>query len=133
MSGRRGISIALRTVHLASFGLLLGGHAFVIEAERLLPALYLTIASGIGLMALELSVIGAHWLFMGKGVMVLLKLAILLTIPYMWESRLTLLMLVVVVASVGSHMPARYRHYSLLHGRVVQTGEGLGVARFPSG
>lgn len=125
---RRGLSLALRTVHLASFGILLGGHTFAIEAERLLPVLYLTLASGISLMALEISAIGPHWLFLGKGVTVLLKLGVLLAVPYAWEYRLPLLLLVVVVASVGSHMPGRYRHYSLLHGRIVPIGEGLTVA-----
>jgi hypothetical protein len=115
-------------VHLASFGILLGGHAFAIEGDRLLTALHLTIASGIGLMALEVYVIGLYWLFLGKGITVLLKLAILLAVPSLWEYRVPLLLLVVGIASVGSHMPARYRHYSFLHGRVVQAGQGLGIA-----
>ena len=37
-------------MHLVSFGILLGGYMFAIDADRVLPALYLTIASGIGLM-----------------------------------------------------------------------------------
>ena len=127
-SGTRGLSIALRTLHLASFGVLLGGHAFAIEAERLLPALYLTIASGAGLIVLELYVFGLYWLFLGKGIMIVLKLAMLVAVPFLWEYRLLLLFLVVVIASVGSHMPARYRHYSFLHRRVVQGGEKLRIA-----
>jgi hypothetical protein len=114
-------------MHLVSFGILLGGHTFAIDVDRLLPALYLTIASGIGLMALEISTIGPHWLFMGKGATVLVKLLILLAVPYVWDYRLPLLLLVVAIASVGSHMPARYRHYSLLEGRVIQTGELLSM------
>jgi len=124
---KRGLSLLLRTMHLVSFGILLGGHTFAIDADRLLPALYLTIASGIGLMALEISTIGLHWLFMGKGATVLVKLLLLLAVPYVWDYRLPLLLLVVVIASVGSHMPARYRHYSLLEGRVIQTGELLSM------
>jgi len=126
-TGTRGLSIALRTLHLASFGILLGGHAFAIEADRLLPALYLTIASGAGLIALEVYIIGLYWLFLGKGVMVFLKLAILLAVPSFWEYRLLLLLSVLVIASVGSHMPARFRHYSFLHRRVVQGGETLQI------
>ena len=125
--GQRGISIALRTLHLASFGILLGGHAFAIEADRLIPTFYLTLASGIGLMGVEVYVNGLQWFFLGKGVSVLLKMAILLAVPLFWGHRVLLLLLVVVVASVGSHMPARYRHYSFLHGRVVKAGEGLRI------
>ena len=126
-SGTRGLSIALRTLHLASFGILLGGHAFAIESNQLLPALYLTIASGAGLIALEVYIIGLYWLFLGKGVMVFLKLAILLAVPSFWEYRLLLLLSVLVIASVGSHMPARFRHYSFLHRRVVLSGQCLDI------
>lgn len=121
----RAISIALRTLHLATFGLLLGGHAFHVDAERLLPSLWLTILSGLGLIALELYAVGLYWLVLGKGLMVLLKLALLLLIPVFWEARVPLLLLVVAIASVGAHMPARYRHYSLLHRRAVESGESL--------
>jgi len=125
----RAISIALRTVHLASFGMLLGGHVFALDAERMLPYLWLTIVSGLGLMALEIYAVGIYWLFVGKGIMVLVKLALLLLIPFFWEARVLLLLLVVAIASVGSHMPARYRHYSLLHGRAIAVGESLRVVR----
>lgn len=53
------------------------------------------------------------WLWMGKGVAVLLKLLLLSTVPFFWESRVAILLAVVVVASVGSHMSSRFRHYSL--------------------
>src|SRR3989304_2248854 len=36
----REMSIALRTLHLAAFGMLLGGHAFGVEEERLLASAY---------------------------------------------------------------------------------------------
>ena len=125
-SGTRAPSIALRTLHLASFSILLGGHVFGVEADRPLPALYFTIGSGIGLIALEIYAIGPYWLFLGKGMAVLAKLAVLLAVPYMWGYRVPMLLLVVVLASVGSHMPGRYRHYSFLHGRVVH-GNSPGV------
>lgn len=121
----RAMSIALRTLHLAAFGMLLGGHAFGVEAERLLASLYLTILSGLGLMALEIYAVGLYWLILGKGIMVLVKLALLLVIPFFWEARVALLLLVMGIASVGSHMPARYRHYSVLHRRVIEPAESL--------
>ena len=121
----RAMSIALRTLHLAAFGMLLGGHAFGVEEERLLASLYLTILSGLGLMALEIYAVGLYWLILGKGIMVLVKLALLLVIPFFWEARVALLLLVVGIASVGSHMPARYRHYSFLHRDVIEPGQSL--------
>ena len=122
------MSIALRTLHLAAFGMLLGGHAFGVEEERLLASLYLTILSGLGLMALEIYAVGLYWLILGKGIMVLVKLALLLVIPFFWEARVALLLLVIGIASVGSHMPARYRHYSLLHRGVIEPAHSLGYS-----
>jgi len=52
-------------------------------------------------------------------------LAILLLIPFFWEVRVILLLLVVGIASVGSHMPGRYRNYSLLHRRLIGSGDAL--------
>jgi hypothetical protein len=109
----RPLGIALRTAHLMCFGTLVGGHVFDVEAPRLFPFLIATIATGVALMALEL-VSSCVWLFTGKGVMVLAKLLLLLTIPVFWEHRVALLLATVVVASVSSHMPSRFRHYSFL-------------------
>jgi hypothetical protein len=75
LPGARAWSIAFRTLHLAAFGLLLGGHAFAVEPDRLLAAISL--------------------------------------------------------ASVGSHMPARFRHYSILHRRVLGPGKSLGPRLLP--
>ena len=133
LPGARAWSITFRTVHLAAFGVLLGGHAFGVDAEMLWPSLWLTILSGIGLIVLEVYTQGLYWVFLGKGIMVLVKLGILLAIPLFWEARVLLLLLVVGIASVGSHMPARFRHYSVLHGRVIVQGEPLRYGLSPMG
>lgn len=109
----RALGIALRTAHLLTFGTLVGGHVFDVDADRLLPFLIATIMSGAGLMTLELASTFA-WLATGKGIAVLLKLLVLLSVPLFWDHRVALLLLVIVVASVGAHMPSRFRHYSLL-------------------
>lgn len=113
--GHRAISIALRTAHLATFGALLGGYVFDVDPSRLLPFLLAAIASGAALMGLELASTCA-WLFMGKGLTVLVKLLILSLVPLFWEHRVAILLVVVVVGSVGSHMTSRLRHYCVLPG-----------------
>jgi len=120
----RPFGIALRTTHLMCFGTLVGGHVFDVEPARLRPFLIATIATGVALMALEL-ISTCAWLFLGKGLMVLAKLLLLLMIPLFWEHRVALLLTTVVVASVGSHMPARFRHYSLLPRRPAESVEPL--------
>ncbi len=114
----REFNIALRTAHLMTFGILLGGHVFGIAPPRLILYLYLTIASGAGLIALELYR-SCRWFYLGKGVIVLLKLGCLIAAGVWWEQRVVFLLLVVLLGSVGSHMPSRLRYYSVLHGRVI--------------
>lgn len=109
----RALGLALRTAHLMTFGALLGGHLFDIDPTRLKPFLLATIASGVGLMALELAS-SCAWLFMGKGLAVLAKLVVLLMVPLFWDHRVALLLLTVALASVSSHMPARFRHRCFL-------------------
>lgn len=112
------MSIALRTLHIAAVGILLGGHAFEVTAVRLLPWLYLSLISGAGLIGLELYG-SCKWLYQGKGVLVILKLLLIAAVAVFWEQRLWLLLAALVIGSVGSHMPGRFRYYSVIHRRVI--------------
>lgn len=114
----RGWSIALRTAHLIAFSVVLGGHFWHVEPVRLMPAFVLTSLTGFGLAGLEVYK-SLHWLFLGKGLVVLVKLLLLVWLPFAGDAALPLLLAVVVLASVGAHMPSRYRHYSVLLRRVV--------------
>jgi hypothetical protein len=114
----RPISIALRTVHIAAIGILLGGHVFEIPASRLLVWLYLSLGSGVGLIGIELYS-SCKWLYQGRGVLVLLKLGCIAAVAVCWEYRVWLLLTALVIGSVGSHMPGRFRYYSIVHRRVI--------------
>lgn len=118
LPGERGINIALRTAHLMTTSVLVGGHAFKVPAHQLILFLYLTIASGAGLILLELYS-SCRWIYLGKGVMVGMKIALVIAAGVWWEHRLVFLLLVVLIGSVGSHMPARFRYYSFVHGRTI--------------
>jgi len=108
-------SIGLRTVHLIAISILLGGHAFNAPAAQLRLLLYLAIATGCLMAGLE-SYPNLHFLVEGAGALLLLKLALLCAIPFVWGYRVPILLVVVVLAAVGSHMSARLRHYSFLYG-----------------
>lgn len=111
----RALNIAFRTMHLGLAGVLVGGHVFDVPRERLLSWLYLTIASGAVLVVLEAWPSG-RWLHEGRGLMTLTKLLLLALVPWCWPYRVWLLAAIVILGSVGSHMPARFRYYSLLYG-----------------
>lgn len=115
----RAWNVGARTVHLAATGLLLGGHFYGAPADALLPWLWVAIASGAVMFGLELYT-SFDWITQVGGLVVVAKLAVLCVIPFAWSARVPLLFVVVGLAGVGSHMPGKYRHYSLLYGRSVK-------------
>jgi hypothetical protein len=109
---------SLRTLHLISFGALYGGHVFAVAAERLYPALAATLASGGALMALEMYRTPV-WPVQVRGVATFVKVLLVAAVGLWWDARVWLLTMAIVIGGVVSHMPGKYRYYSLLHGRVV--------------
>lgn len=124
----RAWNIALRTAHIGAMGILLGGHAFDLAPERLRLSLWLTVATGVILAALEAGP-RLTWLHQGRGLMTLVKLALLCAVPLAWDHRLPILLAVLVLGSVGSHMPARFRYYSVLRREVTPDACGPGGKR----
>ena len=122
LSASRGLNIALRTAHIGAIGALFGGHVFAISADRLLPFLDLSILTGIVLLIVE---IYPTWrrIFEVRTAMVAAKLLLLCLIPWLWTYRVPILIAVIIIASVGSHMPRRYRYYSILDRRPVTLAE----------
>ena len=130
MFSARTWNIALRTAHIAAMGVLLGGHAFDLDRDRLYVSLGLTIATGVGLGLLEA---GGRlvWLHQGRGLMTIAKLGLLCAVLFLWEHhylRLAVMLAVVAIASVGSHMPARLRYYSVIYREVIPNDCGPGTA-----
>ncbi|MGD2123459.1 MAG: hypothetical protein PVJ76_17025 [Gemmatimonadota bacterium] len=121
----RALNIALRTAHIGAMAFLLGGHAFDVSPERLQVSLWATIGTGVALGGVE-SGLRLLWLHQGRGLMTLGKLALLCLVPLAWDYRIPILLLVVVVASVGSHMSGRFRYYSIVYRRVIHDSYGPG-------
>jgi hypothetical protein len=123
----RALNITLRTLHIAAMGILVGGHAFDVAPERLHLSLWLAVGSGAVLIALEAAPRWT-WFHELRGVLTLVKVALLFAVPLAWDSGLPILLVVIAIGSVTSHMPRRFRHYSLLYRRVLaaypSSGEG---------
>ena len=115
---RRAVDIALRTVHIAAAGILLGGHWFGMDRPTLVVPLWVTVATGAGLIVTEVCH-SRHWPHQVRGLLVMLKLAALCLVLLWWRARVWVLLVVLVVGMVGSHMPRRYRHYSLIRRRPI--------------
>ena len=124
----RAWNIAMRTAHIATMGILLGGHAFDVPKADLVTSHWWCIGTGVVLLALEAGA-GLIWFHQGRGLMVLAKMTVVGLVPFFWDYRLPILLLVVVIASVGSHMPARFRYYSVLRREVIRGGGGPGESQ----
>ena len=115
----RPVQVALRTVHVAAMALVLGGLAFDVPDARLHAAGVVTVASGVGLFVVELARTGV-FLYTGAGAASILKLA-LLGLGFAFPvARFELYLAATLLASVGSHMSGRWRHWSLLDRRTLK-------------
>jgi len=121
----RALNIASRTAHLVAMGVLLGGHAFNVPAGSLEPILWLTVGTGVVLAVLE-SRFRLTWIHEARGALILVKLALICAVPFAWDFRLPILLAVTAVGSVGSHMPRRFRHYSVVYRSVIPNACGWG-------
>jgi len=118
LPGARGLRTSLRTLHLLAVGALYGGHVYGVDAERLVPALASVLATGGALVVFEVWQ-ARIWLVQVRGIATFVKLALVASVGLAWELRIVLLTLALVIGSVSSHMPGRWRYHSVLHGRVV--------------
>ena len=113
---RRHIRIALRTLHILSGGVLLGGHVFNQPVEALQLWLIATVVSGLLLLLTDLYA-SATILFELRGVVGILKISLLLLVPVFWPQRVFILMLVLIIGAISSHMTGRLRHRRVLFSR----------------
>jgi hypothetical protein len=118
----RTVRTSLRTAHLLAFGALYGGHVYGVPAASLHPSLLATVASGGMLMALEVYRTPL-WLVQVRGLATLVKILLVVAVAVWWDAGVFLLTAAVVIGGVVSHMPGRYRYYSVIHGRVVGSQE----------
>jgi hypothetical protein len=124
LPGVRAMRTTLRTAHLIAFGMLYGGHVYGVPAGRLWPGLVATLATGGTLMALEIYCTPL-WLVQIRGLATLFKIALVAAVAVYWDVRVALLTLAIIVGGIVSHMPGRYRYYSVVHRRVIaEQGSG---------
>jgi hypothetical protein len=110
---RRTIRIGLRTLHILSAGTLLGGHIFSQPTDTLIPWLAAAGVTGALLLLTDLYATCAI-LFEARGVATIAKLIVLGLVAIFPTHTVALLITVMVIGSVSSHLPKRYRHRVLL-------------------
>jgi hypothetical protein len=99
--------------------LVVGALPFGGSFETLRAPILITLASGLLLFAIDLAR-DAAILSHGSGVAVLLKLSLLGVGVLQPAHRLPWYLAATLVASVGSHMPGSWRHFSVATGKVMR-------------
>jgi hypothetical protein len=115
--GARWLRTSLRTLHLIAVGALYGGHLYAVDVSRLLPALLSVLLTGGLLVCFEVWQ-SRIWLVQVRGVVTFLKLGLLAAARLTPDLTVAVLTLAMLIGSISSHMPARWRYHSVLHGRV---------------
>ena len=111
----RWLGIAARTAHLATAAVFFGGTVLQVPEPRLAPWLSLALASGAVLLVLEL-LHDRRWPHRGKGLLALAHALLVFVVPLRPGLAVPILWLIFILGSVGSHMPRRWRHWSILDG-----------------
>ena len=112
-SWTRALQVGLRTVHIIAMALLLGGLGVGAGFDRLKLSILGTVLSG-GLLLLVDLAKGSSVLTQGSGAAVVLKLGLLGLGNLFPGARLSWYLAATAVASIGAHMPGRWRHFPLL-------------------
>ena len=82
-------------------------------------SLWGTVLSGVLFVGVELHQ-SFVWLFQLKGLAVGVKALLLVGAAMAPRSALAMLVLAIVIGGISSHMPGKYRYYSIWHGRVIK-------------
>jgi hypothetical protein len=113
LRGERWINIVLRAAHLVGIAGIGGGFLFAQDPALWEPYWYLSIVTGIALVALYLWSTFA-WVFELKGLAVLVK-TLMLGGAFAWPAaRAELFVTIVILSGVMAHAPARVRGYRWL-------------------
>jgi hypothetical protein len=111
----RWLGIAGRTSHIGVAAVLFGGSILQVPFAHLTIWHHLTITTGCILLALEW-LHDARWPHRGKGLLALAHLGLCLLIHFLPALTVPLLWLILISGCIGSHMPRRFRHWSILQG-----------------
>lgn len=115
----RPAQLVLRSLHIAAMALVVGAIPFGADFAALRVPILLTLASGVLLFAVDLAR-DLGILVQGSGVAVLVKLGLLGLGVLQPADRLAWYLAATLVASVGSHMPGSWRHFSFLEWKVLR-------------
>ncbi len=116
-TGKRWLKIFFRTLHLIGFA---GVFASVINGSEQSVYWFLTIFSGVGLLALE-SLSNFVWFFQVRGLVMYIKFTLLSGVfffpYYAWHCFIAM----IILSGMISHAPSSIRYFSFIHFKKVKS------------
>lgn len=110
------VDMVLRAGHIVAMSVLFGGAFWQVPFSRLMLWHNLTIATGVCLVAVALYK-SRHWPYQLSGVAAEVHIALLAVIHLRRDLMVPVLIPVLLIGVVGSHMPGKVRHWSVIHRR----------------
>ncbi len=107
--GRRITRSILRTLHILGGGVLLGAYLFNQPEDVIHVWFQLAVISGFLLFLTDLHASFAI-LFEWRGLSIIIKIVLLLFIPWMPGYEVWLLLVILTIGSLSSHLSRRFRH-----------------------
>lgn len=120
--GQRWVNITLRSLHLLGVAGVGGAFLYRAPESAWMPYLWLVVASGAAMAALQVWTHGV-WLIQVRGLVIMLKLVLLALAAWAGAPRLGFFVTVIALSGVISHAPGNVRYFSLWHGRRIETLE----------
>lgn len=114
-SGKRWINIVLRTLHIAAAGVVFGAVMLQQKYAVFYYWHHAMIGGGFALLLAEW-LHDRRWPHRGKGLLVQLHLLLAVSVHFWPEQEQLIVWLVVISGCIGSHMPRRFRHWSVRDG-----------------
>jgi hypothetical protein len=115
----RGIGIALRSAHIGTMALFVGGQAFAVDDASVRPWRALAVLTGAALLASE-AARSRHWFYQGRGVITLAHVGALVLVFASPGLARPAIVVSLIIGSVGSHLPGSIRKWSFRHRQVVE-------------
>ncbi|PWG64292.1 hypothetical protein [Sediminicurvatus halobius] len=124
-AGKRWVNIALRSLHLVGTAGAGAGMLFGVSPAQWQAYLWLTVITGVLMVALQLWSNGV-WLLQLRGLAIGVKLLLLVAALRWPQSGPAMLIAVVLLSGVISHAPGDIRYHSPWHGRRLESLGGRG-------
>ena len=125
LAGRRWIKVLFRAVHVLFAAGFLGAYLFAVGPQERMPWTIGVLVSGSALLLLDLHETGA-FLLQVRGLVVMVKIALLCALPLFHGSEAWILSGIFVLSVVSSHAPGSVRHRVLFGDGSIQAAESHG-------